>query len=215
MCWSEQVSWLTFCLGTLFNVLVAWYFNEAIITVICGLWEYIILIQLFEAIAWRNQPTSKDSIPAANQFAALGVMIDTISQPIALGFGLICFTEIPYINKILAMGIIFLYICWIIYAVNSGPKVTHLTLTEGCTHLDYYWWSEYPMGCVPYLLALFSIIFLLLRPLDLAFFIAIYLIVTLVISAQIYTCGASSLWCWFGALAPLFTGLYWYFTRKI
>lgn len=214
MCWSETVSWITFGLGTLFNIIVAWYFKEPIITILCVFWEWIILIQLFEAIAWRNQPTDLNSIPAANQFAAIAVMIDTITQPIILALGLICFTEIPQVNKVLAMAVIFIYICWVIYAVNSGPKVTHLTLGQECTHLDYAWWRLYPLSGIPYLIALFLIIFLLLRPLDLAFFIAIYLAITLVISIYFY-CGSSSMWCWFAVMAPVAMGLYWYGTRKI
>lgn len=171
MCWSESVSWITFGLGTFFNILVAWYFKEPIITVICVLWEWIIFIQLFEAIAWRNQPTDSNNIPVANQMAAIAIMIDTIMQPIILALGLICFTEIPQTNKVLAMGVVFLYICWVIYALNEGPKVTHLTLGQNCNHLDYSWWNQYPLGGVPYLIALFLIIFLLLRPVDLLPFI--------------------------------------------
>jgi hypothetical protein len=212
MCFSETVSWITFGLGTFFNILVALYFKEPIITVLCVLWQWIIFIQLFEAIAWRNQPTD-GTIPVANQFAAIAVMIDTITQPIILALGLICFTEVPKVNKILALVVIFVYICWALYAVNVSPKVTQLTLTEGCTHLDYSWWRFYPLGGVPYLIALFLIIFLLLRPIDLAYFIAIYLIITLVVSFFIYNCGSSSMWCWFAVMAPVFTGLYWYFTR--
>jgi hypothetical protein len=213
MCWNETVSWITFGLGTLFNIIVAYYFQEPIITVICILWEWIILIQLFEAIAWRNQPTNPDSIPDNNRLAAIGIMIDTITQPIILALGLICFTEVPKINKILALIVVFIYICWAIYAVNEAPKVTHLTLTEGCNHLDYTWWGQYPLTCIPYLIALFLIIFLLLRPVDLAWFIAIYLIITLTVSSLIYKCGSSSLWCWFAVFAPIATGIYWYFTR--
>lgn len=228
MCWNEPVSWITFILGSLFNFLVAWYFQEIIITVICILWEWVILMQFFEAIAWRTQPNNMSqgnqpnnipqgnqptTIPQGNRFAGIGAMIANITQPIILGLGLICFTEVSVINKVVAMMVVFAYICWMIYALNESPHVNYLIPEHACHHLDYTWWNSFPLTSVPYMLALISLIFLLLRPIDLAWFEVLYIMVTVMISLLFYSCSNSmgSIWCWFAVAAPLATGIYWYF----
>ena len=58
MCWSEEVLWISFILGTILNVSLIYYFKEPDIRIVLLLWEWILLIQLFEALAWRSQPTT-------------------------------------------------------------------------------------------------------------------------------------------------------------
>lgn len=213
MCWSESVSWFTFILGSLFNFLVAWYFQEEIITVICVLWEWVILMQFFEAIAWRTQPIQETTVALGNRFAGIGAMIANLTQPIILGLGLICFTKVSIINKVIAMMVVFAYICWMIYALNESPRVNYLRPETTCHHLNYTWWNSFPLTAIPYMLTLISLIFLLLRPIDLAWFEVLYIVVTVIISLMFYTCSNSmgSIWCWFAVAAPLATGIYWYF----
>ncbi len=216
MCWNEPVSWITFILGTLFSFLVAWYFQEDIITIICVLWEWVILMQFFEAIAWRTQPVQKTSIPLGNKFAGVGAMIANTTQPIIMGLGLICFTEVSIVNKVVAMIVVFAYICWLLYALNESPQVNYLIPEQTCHHLKYTWWDSFPLDAVPYTLAVLALIFLLLRPIDLAWFEVLYIIVTVGISFLFYRCNNSigSIWCWFATAAPLATGIYWYFRTQ-
>lgn len=213
MCWNEQVSWGTFIVGTIFNILIAWYFDESIITLLCALFQWVIMMQFFEAIAWRNQPSKQGANPCLNKFAAVGGLIFNLTQPIILALGLILFTTVSMVNKVIAMCIVFLYICWIILALNSTKEFDHLTPSEGCRHLDLYWWHSVPYGAIPYIITLFSVILLLIQPVDLAWFEAVYIALTLILSAWLYSCGTGSVWCFFAVGAPIFTGLYWYFTH--
>lgn len=214
MCWNEKTSWTTFIIGTIFNIFNIYYFREPIITIISIIWEWVLLMQFFEARAWASQPhISGKSCSDQNKNATAGAMIANVTQPILIAMALISFTPVPTQNKVIAMSVVFLYTCWLLYALNKNQPFECLTPTESCDHLDLVWWKNFPGKSLPYMITLVVVILLLIRPIDLAWFELIFILATLAISAVIYSCGAASMWCWFAAFAPLFTGAYWYYTR--
>jgi hypothetical protein len=167
-------------------------------------------MQLFEAIAWQYQPDKDGNCPNENQIATRLAFIANVTQPIILAFGFIAFTDIPRVSKVIALAVVFAYICWLLYVVNESDRVNCLKPKENCKHLDLTWWSKYDLGPIPYIITLIFVIFLLVKPFDLAVLEFIIIFITLLISIFIYRCGTGSVWCWFAASAPIITGIYWY-----
>jgi len=75
MCWDERTSWTTFVLGTVFNVFNIFYFRDPVITVISILWEWVLMMQFFEAKAWGSQPSGKGPCSVQNKNAAAGALV--------------------------------------------------------------------------------------------------------------------------------------------
>jgi len=170
-------------------------------------------MQLFEGMAWRSLSASSmpDGCSPSNSNAAYAAMVANVTQPILLGLALVAVAEVPAKFKVIAMGIVFAYICWLVYAVSKLRKQQCLKPTKDCEHLDLVWWKSFPGGALPYLITLFSVMFLLLRPFNLMIFTSAFIAITLGLSAMFYSCGTGSMWCWFAAFAPLATGVFWYF----
>lgn len=215
MCWDKQTSIITFILGTVVNIFNIFYFRTTIITLLSIIWEWVLLMQLFEAIAWDSQPGADGECSKQNKWAANGAMIANVTQPIIIALILVAFTPVSTQNKIIAMTLVFAYICWLLYALNSNPPFKCLKPTDNCENLDLAWWNKFPGGAIPYMIVLAVVFFLLLRPIDVAWASIIFILVTSGISSTFYNCGGNwgSVWCWFAAFAPIITGLYWYYTR--
>ena len=67
MCWNEPVSWITFALGTIFNIFNICYFKDKYLTTVSILIQWLLLMQLFEAILWRNQKECNKIIRAISK----------------------------------------------------------------------------------------------------------------------------------------------------
>jgi hypothetical protein len=213
MCWDKRTSIITFVLGTAVNIFNIFYFQTTVITLLSIAWEWLLLMQLFEAIAWDSQPKAGEPCSPQNKLAANGALIANVTQPILIALLLIAFTPVPLQNKVIAMTAIFAYICWLVYAMNQTHPFTCLKKGEDCDHLALHWWDKFPGGSWIYMAIIPIVVLLLLRPMDLAWASLIYIAVIAVISSTFYGCGSGSVWCWFAAFAPLLTGLYWYYTR--
>lgn len=216
MCWDKQTSIITFILGTAINIFNIFYFRTTVITLLSIIWEWILLMQVFEAIAWDSQPgpgSAPGECSGKNKFAANGALIANVTQPILVALVLIAFAQVPIQNKVIAMTAIFAYICWLLYAMNQTQPFTCLKPGEDCENLSLNWWGKFSGHAWVYMAILPAIFLLLLRPIDLAWASIIFVIFSLVVSSTFYGCGTGSVWCWFAASAPLVTGLYWYYTR--
>lgn len=213
MCWDKQTSIITFVLGTAINIFNIFYFQTTVITLLSIIWEWILLMQLFEAIAWDSQPKGDEPCSPQNKFAANGALIANVTQPILIALLLISFAKVPLQNKVIAMTAIFAYICWLVFAMNQTQPVTCLKPGEDCENLDLNWWGKFPGGALVYMAIIPVVFLLLMRPMDLAYATVIFIAATVAISSTFYGCGVGSVWCWFAAAGPLFTGLYWYYTR--
>jgi hypothetical protein len=214
MCFDKETSIITFIIGTVINIFIICYFNETVITLLAIIWQWILLMQLFEAIAWDSQPEpGSKNCSSKNKFAANGALIANITQPIIIALVLISFTTVPTQNKVIAMILLFAYICWLLYAMGQMNPVNCILQGKNCENIDLAWWRDFPGGALPYGIMFAAAILLLLRPMDLAIVVLIGTFGFYLLSSFFYGCGSGSVWCWFAASAPLLTGLYWYSTR--
>ena len=205
MCWNEQVSWTTLILGTIFNLFNIFYYKNTTLTLVSLAIQWLLLMQLFEALAWRDQNCGK-----LNQFATNGALIANLTQPLIVCMLFITVSPVSQITKGFALAIAFAYISYVLYVLNTTEEYTCLRPSQNCTHLDLYWWKN--LSGIVYCLALFSIMLLLIRPFGLALFVSGYIGITLLLSVLFYSCGAGSLWCWFTSFAPI--AVAWYWTRN-
>jgi len=208
MCWDEKTSWVTFIIGTSFNIFNIYYFKNTTITIISMIWQWVLLMQLFDAMAWRSMANGDKK---TNRIAANGAMIVNITQPIMVAFLLLLITPVQTLNKAIVLVCVFIYICWLLYSLNSNEEFNTLQPSERCENLDYVWWRKFPGKATLYMITLLASVFLLLKPTSLALFESGYIVITLAISALFYSCGTASVWCWFAAFAPIATGLWWKF----
>ena len=206
MCWNEKVSWTTFVLGTLFNIFNILYFKNITMTLLSIAIEWLLLMQLFEALAWRDQQCG-----TLNRFATNGALIANLTQPIMLCMLFITFSSAAQELKLMSLAIAFGYICYVLYTLNKTDKYTCLRPSESCTHLDLYWWKN--TSGIIYTITLLSIMLLLIRPMPLAVVVSGYIGFTLLASLLFYSCGAGSMWCWFTSMAPIVFGLYFKFAQ--
>lgn len=200
MCWDQKTSITTFVVGTLFNLFNIFYFKNTTITVVSLIWQWVLLMQLFEAIGWGSKPGSSQ-----NKMAAQGAMIANITQPIIVGLLLVAFSPVSTTNKAAAMTLIFGYICWLLYSLNNAPTFETLSTSKDCYHLDLVWWKHLPGGGMMHILTLVGVLALLLRPMEFMIFETGFIIAALALSMMFYSCGAGSIWCWFAAFAPMLT----------
>lgn len=200
MCWNESVSWATFIVGTILNIIVICLIPNPYIIALAVAWEAVVIIQLFEALAWRNK----------NTFATYGVYITTLLQPIIVILALLVVSDASYFIKTITVLLLIMYMIWAIYVTTITP-IGVLSTSDTCNHLEFSWWLEFPFGPVPYLLTIIIGLLLLMRPIDLSLFIIILLAVTFGISAIFYSCSVGSLWCWFSACLMPIIAIYYYF----
>lgn len=196
MCWNEKVSWITLIIGTIFNIFNIWYFKDTALTLVSIGIEFLLLMQLFEALAWRDQECG-----SLNKFATNGALIANVLQPLFICFLFITFTPTSQTVKMLALAIAFAYISYVVYSLNNSGEYTCLRPSKECSHLNLYWWKN--MNGFIYCLALFSIMLLLIRPMNLALITTGYIAFTLLFSIMFYSCSVGSLWCWFTSFAPI------------
>ena len=205
MCWNEEVSWATFIIGTIFNILVAYLIPDPIIIALAIAWEAVVIIQLFEALGWRSNGESK--------IAAYGVYITTLLQPIILLLAIMIVTNASSQAKTFAVLLMIVYLGWVVYVSNT-TDVGNLAPTKECSHLEFNWWSRFPLKSFPYLILAVIGLLLLVRPFNFAIFIVLLLSATFIISAVFYSCSAGSLWCWFSACLMPIIGIYYYYNVK-
>ena len=210
MCWNEETSWITLTIGLIAVVVAFVYAPSLQVKAVALIWGFVLLMQYFDAIAWRKKGKSK--------FAATGAMIANVLQPIVVGLVLLSITRASSFNQSTSVLIMVCYIAYILYALR-GQSYDTLVPANGCSHLRYKWWEDMSANTsthagMIYLVVLIALIFLLLQPTAFAGMQVAYIIITLIISSVIYTCGAASIWCWFAAFAPILTIAMWNYSVK-
>jgi len=208
MCIDEKHSLIAFVIGTFFNLVNILVFKNRTILIISVLWQWVLLMQIFEAMAWRNQP-SNGVCNKTNKFSTNAAMIANLTQPIILALMMVIFTPVSEKLKLTSMAVIFAYICWIVYSLNNIPNQTCLHPRKGCNNLNLSWWEKVPGGASVYMVAMVLIVLLLVRPMKFALLELAYILISLAISMKFYSCGTGSMWCYLVAFAPIFTGLFW------
>ena len=210
MCWSEPVSWASFLVGTLFNVVLIKTIPDPSIYSIVFMWQWVLFMQFFDALMWRDQECGK-----VNRLATKGAYINTALQPVIPYFALIAVTQVSTKHKLMATIITLVYlIAAVHYLGNSKREIECTKFSKDCNHLQYTW---EPFQSIPFVLyAVFiPLLLLLLGATNMAWFQISYIIVTYLLSYFIYPCALGSMWCWFAAFAPVFTYMYYKYTHKI
>ena len=203
MCWNEPVSWTTLGIGTAVNAFNVVKYNDPLLNRITLLIQWLLLMQLFEALAWRDQECGK-----LNEFATNGALIANFTQPIVVFLAfMINNNDVSDYNKSVACFIILMYISYIMYSQNNSPNYSCINPTETCSHLELIWWRKTNGGV--YVFTLFALFALLIRPIKVALFVGGYIAIALVVSMLFYSCSVGSMWCWFVAFAPILLSIFW------
>ena len=204
MCWNEEVSWTTFIIGTLANIMLVNKIKDKKIYAIAIIWQWVLLMQFFEALIWRNKECNK-----LNKFASIGAFIANITQPLVVFLALLFLTKQSNKFKIVGGIAVFIYLSYVFVNFNKN-SIECVKPRKECRHLEYGWFSKEQKTYegLLYLIALFSLL-LLAKPSKI-FMPQFFLILGTFILANItqLKCGLASTWCWLAAFAPIFTYLY-------
>jgi len=202
MCWNEPVSWLTLAVGSGFNALNVVKYRDPLLNKITILIQWLLLMQFFEALAWRDQKCGK-----LNKFATNGALIANFTQPIVVFLAFMINNDyVSVYNKSVASFIILMYISYIMYSLNNSPNYSCIGPTDICSHLELVWWRKTNGGI--YVFTLFALFALLIPP-RVAIFVGGYIALALIASILFYSCSVGSMWCWFVAFAPILLALFW------
>ncbi len=201
MCWNQHVSWLTFILGTLLNVVCAWYSNTRHLLWYL-LFQSVIMVQLGEALIWRD-PMGGQTAKIGTYIAFFGVWL----QPL-IGFLLLYSFHIHPLYQILLSFFIIFYIVFSIPEFNRLQENIYVPICDpdsNGTHIYFKAWDNSVF--MPSLYLLCSL-FLLAITFPLYPFVSSYLILTMFLSMILYKRTFSSMWCWFAVVSPLICFLY-------
>jgi hypothetical protein len=206
MCWNAPASLASFIVGTIINISVLLYFKTPIITSICIIWQWVLMMQISEYFIWKGQDKGqKNSQLTLGTQAAL---VFNVTQPLVAFLCLMMISKVKMSFKIVASVVILFYVSFMLLNLNRQKEYNALSPTLKCEHISLQWWDDIKNSGYLYTIVLLVIILLLLRPYNLCLFITSYLIITLVISSIFYSCGDASMWCWLVVPFPIFFGIY-------
>ena len=204
MCWNEEVSWITFLLGTMICSYGWTRTNIRVNQWIYFFFQLVLLVQLGEALIWRD-PQCGPIGTIGTFFSFFGVWL----QPLLAAYIL---TMLPIPSCIVyGYGLLVL-----IYIIVSIPIIQNIMTQcyvpiceDGCLvpHISFVTWNVYStMGCL-YLICILGLLAILFPFYPI---ISLYVFCTMILSGILYKNSFGSMWCWFGALAPvvcLLTGI--------
>ena len=206
MCLSEQVSWTTLIIGTIINCICITYLSrinnkKTIIPIILILgWQYALLMQIPDALAWRN--------PNAKYPGKLAYVLNT-TQPfifivlVAIGLQKM---NIPLARLLPAILIGLIYGILIIIETYKQNDF-NIEPLKSCRNLNYRWWDSLPVVLyfLTLILSMLAIPYLGYIVLNITIFIGSILITQKIVGNE---CNPGSLWCWSVAGAGLCMFLY-------
>lgn len=200
MCWDAETSFASLGVGTVVNAacftLLRRWESTALVYVV--LWQYALLMQIPEGIAWLQLKGGETNIREASRAA----FFLNVTQPLIL-FACVHLGE----EATMRYGHVaaFLYVVTIATQMDEvWPLSDSIAPEEGCPHLDLAYWnvSRGVMYVVASLLILSEA-----RPVFWAAVNASIFSATLLLALVIYPCGAGSLWCWLVvAASPILVG---------
>ena len=221
MCINAEVSIATFIIASIVNIIVFTSSTNINYLMLSGIYQFIILIQLFEFLAWKDQKCGK-----INEFATKSIFVATTLQPVVITSIILLLSQV---ESLLYRGIVTLSIiiytgktfydlyynrstkektcnqCDKIDQVKQVDPITCLKPTKTCKHLQFGWWNKQLKSSL-YIFPIFLSILLLVNTFKFAMIHVIYLIVTGLLGSVIYSCnglaGASS-WCLLATGGPI------------
>ena len=206
MCFNEYVSIATFIVTTITNyILLKTFRNSKEIMSVVIIWQWIILMQFFEAIIW----ISKHKETALNTIGSYGAYIANILQPMIVYLSIILLTKQSREYKLVFGVLMLLYLgyCLERYISKIRKKIRYLDNKGKCSNIYYVWWSDMNGGLIYVILLL--LLFIFASPHRVYIPQLLYILFTLLLT--IYTnksCGNASIWCFMATLAPLLTLIY-------
>jgi hypothetical protein len=194
MCFSERVSWWTLALGTLANATALVLVREDKIATASILgWQYGLMMQLPEALAWRRLDQGQPMPPWIGRTA----FVLNVTQPLVIA--LVSFVAATQLQDKLplvavAVAVLALYLMYWVFRAPSVWQPCNSTIVpeKGCTSLNLQWWSRLPF--VLYVAS--SLLAFALLPLPWFAVNGGLFLGTLFLSMGLYTCGIGSMWCW-------------------
>lgn len=205
MCFSEKISWLTLIIGTIVNfvsILILLRIKnpkKIIPIIIILLWQFALLMQIADALAWRD--------PSKTYPGKLAFILNTM-QPLILILGVSIMLFKLNISLIRLIPVLLLSIVYICYVIRGWFNTDFdIYPKNSCKNLQYIWWNKIPF--ILYILLL--IIGLLTIPsipysiLTIILFLVSLLITNLLVNKN---CISGSLWCWSVASCGLITFLF-------
>ena len=203
MCINAGTSLAAFLIGSAVNGIVLQASPRTDVRIIALIYEFILTVQLFDFLAWRNPGCN-----GVNTFATKAAFVQNMLQPVVVLLLLLTFTESKSVmNKALVNFILVFYIGYImlkLYYSKTPAPLTCLRPTATCKHLQYDWWWN--IGDYPIFIHLTPIIagfLLLLSSTKFALQHTGYLIGSFLIGGKFYACGLPSMFCLFAAGGPV------------
>jgi hypothetical protein len=204
MCIDERTSIWTFLLGTGVNYWFLLRSRNKSVFGLGALWQFILLVQLCEALIWRSHRTQNEQLCC---LASKGAMLLTVLQPVA-GLMLALYaasSDSKLAIAIVAITLSFAYLMVMRRMLSEAPRCVKPSKACG-GHLAHEWWTKnFPrIAQVLYVVMIVSS-FVMFQPRWLSASTALFLGVTAALSKYIYPCAFPTMWCWFAAFAPLYT----------
>ena len=195
MCWNQQVSWITFFLGTVINIFLAFLSNDEH-RYLYLFFQLILFVQLGEALIWRDPNGRLGKIGTYISFFAVWL------QPFMLLFLLVHYrikSEFIYIMMALLVPYLLVSIPYL-KSISNNKYEPIVCGIDNKKHIEFTAWDNSSgMGSFYLITSLFAVLILLpIFP-----YVSCYLILTMFISAIFYTRAFGSLWCWFAVFSPI------------
>ncbi len=187
MCINEETSWITLILGTVINTYVVkdLYRNRIYLPIFIILaWQYALLMQIPDAIAWRNIKNGNST----EHEGKLAFFLN-ITQPIVW---FLCI--MPFVKSYNVLLPVLLLLGIYIYDIYNNKLKYDITPPEKCNSLNYQWWEK--LNPYLYFLVMTSI-FMIIPDRKFALLNIILFYGSFIISKLIkYECNFGSFWCW-------------------
>jgi hypothetical protein len=216
MCFGPRSSLTSFIVGSVLNTWVLVLLEQwrtapnsslhatthaALVTVVLAM-EFALLMQVPECLAWLDLDQSK----GWNYAAAKAALPLNLLQPVVLLLLALLTGSAPTQELSFACVVLLLYLSLTHIVCNVEVEWTSLTMAgSSCPHLDLAWWSL-RLFRRSYIVCLFLLLFLVLKPVHVRIATMLYVSVTLLFSMWLYGCTdgvTGSVWCWLIALGPI------------
>jgi hypothetical protein len=192
MCWNANVSLTTFIVGVIVNTIIllaAIKYNYKSLLLLCIIWYWVFMMQFCEFFIWKN---------IYPEFFSKLAYVFNVTQILLLAVLFLLFGEnISQTNKILAGTILVCYLCIILF-----PTSNRLVVEEKNKHLSYPWWDS-SVKVWAYIIAIFSISLLLIKPFYYGLACGTLIFLLLFFSMLFYRKNVPSIWCFFACFFPI------------
>jgi hypothetical protein len=206
MCLSESISWTTLIIGTIINSICITYLlrinNKKVIIPITLIlaWQYALLMQIPDALAWRN--------PDAKYPGKLAYILNT-TQPFIFIILVAIALQKMNISLTRLIPAILIGLIYSIFIMIEAYKINDFNIQplKTCRNLNYRWWDNLPIVLyfLTLILSMLAIPYLGYIVLNIVIFIGSILIAQKIVGNE---CNPGSLWCWSVAGSGLCMFLY-------